>query len=48
MIISENIVEILSRYLLTVNNYNRFFFKNIKTVFFVRHSVLGMDLYVTF
>tara|TARA_Y100000816_G_scaffold277702_1_gene248138 strand:- start:3353 stop:4198 length:846 start_codon:yes stop_codon:yes gene_type:complete len=29
MIISENIVEILSRYLLTVNNYNRFFFKNI-------------------
>lgn len=29
MIICENIVEILSRYLLTVNNYNRFFFKNI-------------------
>jgi len=29
MIISENIVEILTRYLLTVNNYNRFFFKNI-------------------
>ena len=29
MIISKNIVEILSRYLLTVNNYNRFFFKNI-------------------
>lgn len=29
MIIIENIVEILSRYLLTVNNYNRFFFKNI-------------------
>lgn len=29
MIISENIVEILTRYLLSVNNYNRFFFKNI-------------------
>jgi len=29
MIISENIVEILTRYLLTVNNYNKFFFKNI-------------------
>jgi hypothetical protein len=29
MRISENIIEILSRYLLTVNNYNRFFFKNI-------------------
>jgi hypothetical protein len=29
MIISENIVEILTRYLVTINNYNRFFFKNI-------------------
>ena len=29
MIISENIIEILTRYLLTVNNYNKFFFKNI-------------------
>tara|TARA_Y100000389_G_scaffold26320_1_gene22648 strand:+ start:893 stop:1738 length:846 start_codon:yes stop_codon:yes gene_type:complete len=29
MIISENVIEILSRYLLTVNNYNKFFFKNL-------------------
>lgn len=29
MKITENIVEILTRYLLTVNNYNQFFFKNI-------------------
>ena len=29
MIISENIIEILTRYLLTVNNYNKFFFKNL-------------------
>ena len=29
MKITENIVEILTRYLLTINNYNQFFFKNI-------------------
>tara|TARA_X000000368_G_scaffold406377_1_gene384545 strand:+ start:2517 stop:3362 length:846 start_codon:yes stop_codon:yes gene_type:complete len=29
MIISENVIEILTRYLLTVNNYNKFFFKNL-------------------
>ena len=29
MIISENVIEILTKYLLTVNNYNKFFFKNL-------------------
>tara|TARA_Y100000741_G_scaffold51210_4_gene35080 strand:+ start:6266 stop:7117 length:852 start_codon:yes stop_codon:yes gene_type:complete len=29
MHITENIVEILTKYLLTINNYNQFFFKNI-------------------
>tara|TARA_B110000977_G_C11088820_1_gene495915 strand:- start:258 stop:1103 length:846 start_codon:yes stop_codon:yes gene_type:complete len=29
MIISENIIEISSKYLLIINNYNKFFFKNI-------------------
>ena len=29
MIISENIIEILTKYLLTINNFNKFFFTNI-------------------
>lgn len=43
MIINENIIEILTKYLLTINNFNKFFFTNI-TIY--KNDKLLENLYI--
>jgi len=43
MITNENIIDIINKYLLTVNNYNKFFFSNIT---FYKHSSILENLYI--
>jgi hypothetical protein len=43
MIINENIIEILTKYLLTINNFNKFFFTNI-TIY--KNEKLLENLYI--
>ena len=43
MITNENILDIINKYLLTVNNFNKFFFTNIT---FYKHSYILENLYI--